>query len=48
MEDTEVEYREELDASLEADQQVLDVTLNTRITKVSGSLASTTAKARKT
>ena len=47
MEDVEVESREEL-ASLEADQQVLYVTLNTRITKLSGSLASTTATARKT
>ena len=47
MEDVEVESREEL-ASLEADQQVLDVTLMARITKVSGSLASTTATARKT
>ena len=47
MEDAEVESKDEL-TSLEADQQVLYVTLNTRITKVSGSLASTTAKARKT
>ena len=47
MEDVEVESRDEL-TSLEADQQVLYVTLNTRITKLSGSLASTTAKARKT
>ena len=47
MGDAEVESREEL-ASLEADQQVLDVALNTRITKLSGSLASTTATARKT
>ena len=47
MEDAEVESKDEL-TSLEADQQVLYVTLNTLITKVSGSLASTTAKARKT
>ena len=47
MEDAEFESKDEL-ASLEADQQVLDVTLNTLITKVSGSLASTTATARKT
>ena len=47
MEDAEVESKDEL-TSLEADQQVLYVTLNTRITKLSGSLASTTAKARKT
>lgn len=47
MEDAEVESREQL-ASLEADQQVLDVTLKARITKESGSLASTTATARKT
>ena len=47
MEDAEVESKDEL-TSLEADQQVLDVTLNTLITKVSGSLASTTATARKT
>jgi len=32
MEDAEVESKDEL-ASLEADQQVLDVALNTRITK---------------
>ena len=47
MEDAEVESKDEL-TSLETDQQVLDVTLNTLITKVSGSLASTTATARKT
>ena len=47
MEDAEVESKDEL-TSLEADQQVLYVTLNTRITKLSGSLASTSAKARKT
>ena len=47
MEDAEFESKDEL-ASRETDQQVLDVTLNTLITKVSGSLASTTAKARKT
>ena len=47
MDDAEVESKDEL-ASLKADQQVLDVTLNTRITKVSGSLASKTATARKT
>ena len=47
MGDAEVESKDEL-ASLEADQEVLYVTLNTRITKVSGSLASTTATARKT
>ena len=47
MEDAEVESKDEL-ASLEADQEVLYVTLNTRITKLSGSLASTTATARKT
>lgn len=47
MEDAEVESREEL-ASLKADQQVLYVTLNTRITKLSGSLATTTATTRKT
>ena len=47
MEDAEFESKDEL-ASREADQQVLDVTLNTLITKVSGSLASTTATARKT
>ena len=47
MEDAEDESKDEL-ASLEADQQVLYVTLNTRITKLSGSLASTTATARKT
>ena len=47
MDDAEIESKDEL-ASLEADQQVLDVTLNTRITKLSGSLASTSAKARKT
>ena len=47
MEDAEVESKDEL-TSLEADQQVLYVTLNTRITKLSGSLASTTATARKT
>ena len=47
MEDVEVESREEL-ASLEADPQVLDVTLMARITKMSESLASTTATARKT
>ena len=47
MEDAQVESKDEL-TSLEADQQVLYVTLNTRITKLSGSLASTTAKARKT
>lgn len=47
MEDAEVESWEEL-ASLEADQQVLDVTVNTCITKLSGSLVSTTATARKT
>ena len=47
MEDADVDSREEL-ASLEADQQVLDVTLKARITKLSGSLASTTATARKT
>ena len=47
MEDAEVESKDEL-TSLEADQQVLYVTLNTHITKLSGSLASTTAKARKT
>ena len=47
MEDAEVESKDEL-TSLEADQQVMYVTLNTRITKLSGSLASTTAKARKT
>ena len=48
MDDKEVEYREELDTSLEADQQVLDATLNKLITKLSGSSASTTATARKT
>ena len=47
MEDAQVESKDEL-TSLEADQQVLYVTLNTLITKLSGSLASTTAKARKT
>lgn len=47
MEDAEVESKNEL-ASRETDQQVLDVTLNTLITKLSGSLASTTATARKT
>ena len=47
MDDAEVESKDEL-TSLEADQQVLYVTLNTRITKLSGSLASTSAKARKT
>ena len=47
MEDAEVESKDEL-TILEADQQALYVTLNTRITKLSGSLASTTATARKT
>lgn len=47
MEDAEVESKDEL-TSRETDQQVLDVTLNTLITKLSGSLASTTATARKT
>ena len=47
MDDAEVESKDEL-TSLEADQQVLYITLNTRITKLSGSLALTTAKARKT
>ena len=47
MEDAEVESWEEL-ASLEADQQVLYITLNTRITKLSGGLASTTTTGRKT
>ena len=47
MEDADVDSREEL-ASLEADQQVLAVTLKARITKLSGRLASTTAKAWKT
>ena len=47
MEDAEVESREEF-ASLEAAQQVLDVTLKARITNVSGSLASTKATATKT
>lgn len=47
MEDAEVESREEL-TSLEADQQVLDVTLKARITKLSGSLVSMKATARKT
>ena len=46
MDDAEVESKDEL-ASLEADQEVLYVTLNTLITKVSGSLASTTATAGK-
>ena len=47
MENAEVESKDEL-ASLESDQQVLDVTLKARITKLSKSLASTTATARKT
>ena len=47
MENAEVESKDEL-TILKADQQALYVTLNTRITKLSGSLASTTATARKT
>ena len=47
MEDAEFESREEF-VSLEADQQVLDLTLKARITNLSGSLASTKATATKT